>query len=171
MPVAILALVMGGVLIYSSLKGISVASVLAGVATDPLDPAGKPSKQTSGSTLPVASSPNGNAVGSGAPLPAAKKNYGFKGPKAALLNSLAGIAETKYDLRITQTCRPANATYGSPTSLHKACRAFDAVGSTADKVAFARFARGVPGVDEVFCDQAGMVAPGYSHGDHVHVGA
>lgn len=161
MSAVILLLTIGGWLIYSSLKGQSLTEALTGEGGDNLNPKGHVSSELDITDSPL-NDPLGGLTG---------KTGQFKGPHAALLFKLSQIAESKYHLKISQICRPASASYGSPTSLHKSCRAFDSVGAVADKVAFARYAKTVPGVAEVFCDQAGMVAPGYDHSDHVHVGA
>jgi hypothetical protein len=164
-PAAVALILAGFTLIYSALTGESLADILSGKSLPRLNPAG--GKGGGSSSDPGAGSQPRGPGGQGAPDPQRE----FKGPHAGELRALATIAQTHYHLRISQICRPANATYGAKDSLHKQCRAFDSVGATADKVAFARYAKGLPWVDEVFCDQAGMVAPGFDHSDHVHVGA
>jgi hypothetical protein len=169
MSAVILLLTVGGWLIYSALKGQSLVESLTGKGGDSLDPAGGSMDITStGTSYTTPDDPTGSEAH---PSSGTTSKRGFKGPNAALLESLANVAVNNYHLTISQICRPADATYGAPNSLHKSCRAFDSTGSVADRVAFAKYARSVPGVDEVFCDQAGMIAPGYDHSDHVHVGA
>lgn len=164
MPAAVALIIAGFTLVYSALTGKSLAEIVSGDALPHLNPAG--GKGGGGSDPGAGSQPTGPG-GQGAPDP----KHEFKGPHAAQLRALAELAGTHYHLRISQICRPQNATYGAPDSLHKQCRAFDSVGTVADRVAFARYAKGLPWVSQVFCDQAGMVAPGYDHSDHVHVGA
>jgi hypothetical protein len=168
MPVAVGLLVLGLTLVYSAVKGLSITEVFQGQTGNPLNPKGGTISDLAGisesnSLTDLASGPTDagltGATGS------------FKGPNAARLESLRKIATSKYNLHISQICRPQNATYGAPNSLHKSCRAFDATGSVTNRVAFARYAKSLPWVAEVFCDQAGMVAPGYDHSDHTHVGA
>jgi hypothetical protein len=165
MPAAVALILSGFTLIYSALTGKALSEILSGDALPRLNPAG--GKGGGGSADPDAGSQPRGPGGEGAPDP----QHEFKGPHAAQLRALADTATHQYHLRISQICRPQNANYGAPNSLHKSCRAFDSVGTVADRVAFARYAKSLPWVDEVFCDQAGFVAPGYDHSDHVHVGA
>lgn len=173
MAAALGLLVLGLTLVYSAIKGLTIAEVFQGATGDPLNPKGGVAKKFSGSPStgnepePDATGSSGGPFGSGS----LSGNGQFKGPNAEKLEALRKIAVSKYNLRVSQICRPANATYGAANSLHKSCRAMDLTGSVADKVAFARYAKSLSWVDEVFCDQAGMVAPGFAHGDHVHVGA
>jgi hypothetical protein len=170
MPAAVALILAGFTLIYSALTGESLSDILSGKTLPRLNPAGGKGGSgggQDGSVDPGAGSQPTGPGGQGAPDP----QHEFKGPNAAKLRDLAVIAQQQFDLRISQICRPKNATYGAANSLHKQCRAFDSVGTVADRVAFARFAKGLPWVSQVFCDQAGMVAPGFDHSDHVHVGA
>lgn len=176
MPVVLFAFITGGVIAYSALKGISIADVLRGAIGDPLNPAGGKSAVTSPvsgvSTGDVsADSLTGGATGAlgGSSGPTGQ----FKGPHAADLEALRKVLISKFHLRVTQICRPANATYGAANSLHKSCRAMDLGGSVSDRVAAARYAKNLAWVDEVFCDQAGMPAANFpgGHTDHLHVGA
>jgi hypothetical protein len=167
MAAAIALIVAGFTLVYSALKGLSLTDVLSGATGSVLDPAGG-----KGATGKVNVNPPDAGEGS-TPASGGDPKGKFKGPHAGTLRMLADNATQNFNLTITQICRPASANYGSPTSLHKECRAFDAIGTTANKVAFARWAK--PILDkiggEVFCDQAGMIAPGYEHRSHVHAGA
>lgn len=168
MPVAVGLLVLGLTLVYSAVKGLSITEVFKGETGNPLNPKGGTiAALTAGGSPPT---PDIAAV-AGAPtsLTPASGAGQFKGPNATKLEALRVVAVSKFHLTITQICRPQNANYGAPNSLHKQCRAFDSSGSVANKIAFARYAK-AQGAAEVFCDQAGMVAPGYDHSDHVHVG-
>lgn len=178
MGAAIGLLTIGGILIAASLKGLSLPELLAGATGNILDPKGGSTTAATdaaaaGNATPTDPTPTGSPTGS-TPLPGGDTG-GYKGPRAAWLKAMETIAVKQFHLTPGQLCRPANATYGAPNSLHKSCRARDYGGSVANRVAFARFAKAraqTDGVDaEVFCDQAGMVAPGYDHSDHVHLGA
>lgn len=158
MPVAIGLITIGTLLVASALKGVSIPALLSGVAGDILDPSGN---------LP---DPTVETPTSG-PTPLGKPTTRFKGPKAELLEYLAGEATGRFHLTIGDVCRAKNANYGAKNSLHKECRAFDASGKPADMMAYAKFAHATPGVDEVFYDPAGWKAPGFDHDDHVHTGA
>ena len=168
MPVAVGLLTLGFILIVSAVKGVSIVQVFRGELGDPLDPKGGKADIGGAATALTAPSDNQGTLSN---LKVTGASGSFKGPNAARLEALRKVAVSKYDLKVTQICRPANATYGSPTSLHKQCRAMDLSGKVSDMVAFARYAKTLDWVDEVYCDQAGMVAPGYDHSDHVHVGA
>jgi hypothetical protein len=168
MPVAVGLLVLGLTLVYSAVKGISITDVFQGETGNPLNPKGG----TIGALAKSITGTTDNSLIQLAAGPADLTTGGvgqFKGPNAAKLEALRKVATSRYHLHVTQICRPQNATYGAPNSLHKQCRAFDSTGSVSDRIAFARYAKS-QGADEVFCDQAGMVAPGYDHSDHVHVG-
>jgi hypothetical protein len=142
--------------------------VFAGQTGEVLNPkGGKGGSQPAGTGDVPSPFPLGAPFGEG-PLSGAGD---FQGPNAARLEALRKTLITKFHLRVTQICRPASATYGAPNSKHKSCRAMDLSGSVSDRVAAARFCKGLGWVEEVFCDQAGMVAPGYDHSDHLHVGA
>lgn len=163
MSVAILLITLGGWLIYSSLKGQSLVESLTGKGGDLLNPKGGKLLDMGGgefSSPPISADTGGGT-----------NKYGFKGPNAANLASITNTAISKYNLKVSQVCRPQNANYGAANSLHKQCRAVDLTGAVGDKVAFARYAKSLSWVDEVFCDQAGMSVPGYEHLSHVHVGA
>lgn len=163
MALAIVVIAVGGLMVFSSLKGISISDAFGGVVGDSIDPSGgltgsSSSGDTSGSSDVTGTSGN---VGS------------FKGPNAAKLKALADVAVNRFDLKIGNVCRSAaenSAAGGSPTSKHLACRAFDTSGSAANMLAFARYVHDNGNVEEVFYDPAGYVAPGYDHSDHVHVG-
>lgn len=162
MPVAFVLITAGVTLVYSAIRNVSLIDLLAGREGTPI-----------GDQKPPAFTDAGGAPGSGATVASGNDPKGqFKGPNAAVLRALADAATEQFNLRISQVCRPQNASYGAPNSLHKSCRAFDSVGKLSDRIAFARYAAGFKGrgISEVFCDQAGMVAPGYDHSDHVHVG-
>lgn len=168
MTAAVGLLVLGLTLVYSAIKGLSFVEVFEGKTGAVLNPkggkGGTPPNDTTDTSSPF---PLGTPFGEG-PLGGSGQ---FKGPNAARLEALRKTLVTKFHLQVTEICRPANATYGAPESLHKSCRAMDLKGSVSDKVAAARFCKSLPWVDEVFCDQAGMIAPGYDHSDHLHVGA
>lgn len=182
MPFAILLIAAGGVMIYSALKGISIADAFNGVTGAALDPSGGNLTPAA----PVAPADPATPDDPAAPGPTTTEpdpgsgtitRHGLKGPNAAKLEALANVAERDFSLTVGSVCRSAAhnaAVGGSKTSFHLQCRAFDSTGSVTKRVAFARFAKaqlaGVSGA-EVFCDQAGMIAPGFDHSDHVHVGA
>jgi hypothetical protein len=160
---AFAVITLGSLFVYSALKGIGITDIFAGSTGKKLDPAG--GVVTEGADSPPRISDA--FPGTGGTDPKGQ----FKGPHAGLLRQLADDATGRFHLRITQICRPKSATYGSATSLHKECRAFDASGKPADMLAYARYAVTVSGVDEVFYDPAGLSAPGFAHTDHVHTGA
>lgn len=163
MPVAIVLLAVGGLMAYSAIRGVSIADAWKGLGRG-INPAGpEPPEYTGPDTPGAAGDTKGDSPGG------AKGE--FKGPNAALLEALRKTAVERFNLTVSQICRPQDANYGAPNSLHKQCRAMDLTGTVANRIAFARYAKGVSGVQEVFCDQAGMVAPGYDHSDHVHVDA
>lgn len=171
MPVAVGLLVLGLTLVYASVKGFTLQQVFQGETGNPLNPKGGTIGDIAkGATTPLTGDLAGVASGP-ASLSTSGVTGSFKGPHAAELEALRKVATSHYHLVITQICRPQNATYGAPNSLHKQCRAFDATGTVANRIAFARYAKSLSWVAEVFCDQAGMMAPGYDHSDHVHVGA
>lgn len=156
----------GLALAASSVQGIGLVDFLSGNWTK-LDPSGGRGGSGGTGTADI-------PAGAGAtPAQGNDPKGEFKGPNAALLRFITNNAKQNFNLSVSQICRPQNATYGSPTSLHKECRAVDLTGAVDDKVAFARWVK--PIIDkvggEVFCDQANMIAPGYQHADHVHVGA
>lgn len=178
MPVAIFALVAGGVIALSALKGISIADALKGALGGKLNPAGSKSPVTSSATGVGAGdvSADDNIITgaiTGGALGALGGTGQFKGPNAAKLEALRKVLENRFHLKIIQICRPQNATYGAADSLHKSCRAMDASGKVADMIAAARYCKTLPWVSEVFCDQAGMPAANFpgGHTDHMHVGA
>jgi hypothetical protein len=160
MPIAIATILVGYALTYQALTGESLVSLFSSQVRK-LNPAGG---RGGGGSSVTPSAPDDDTPDYG-------QTGQFRGPHAALLYQMSQVAQHTFHLRISQICRPKDATYGAPDSLHKQCRAFDATGNVTDRVAFARYVRGIPGIDEVFCDQAGMIAPGYDHSDHVHVGA
>jgi len=130
MASGILFLTLGGIMVYSALKGLSIADVFAGVVGNPLDPRGSHGNTgdtTNGSdVLPPSSLHNipGTALG----------KYAFKGPHAILLANLSGLAETHYHLRVTATTGGNHV----PNSYHYQGRAFDVAGPESDMRAFAR---------------------------------
>lgn len=163
MPIALVLITLGSMFVYSAVTDVSLVDMFTGATAGikRFSPSNAIPETAVGE--PPAGAPS-NLPGLG--------GVRFKGPYAAQLEALAQKAVTDYDLTIVQICRPIDAGYGAPNSLHKQCRAFDAIGKTADKVAFARYVKASePWVDEVFCDQAGMIAPGYEHTTHMHVGA
>lgn len=167
MATAILLITAGIVYAGSALKGVGITEFLSG-ATRPLSPKGGRGGSTPAPPDPATTPGLSNN-------PPVTEGGQFRGPNAVWLNTMRRVAEERFHLRVTQICRPQNATYGAPNSLHKSCRAGDYDGSVANRVAFARYAKADAqrqGIDaEVFCDQAGMVAPGYEHTTHTHVGA
>lgn len=170
MTAAVGLLILGLTLIYSSIKGLSFTEIYAGQTGTTLNPrGGRGGSSPADTSSDTSSSPFqlGAPFGIGQITGAGQ----FKGPHANELEALRKTLISKFHLRVSQICRPVNATYGAPHSLHKECRAMDLTGSVSDRVAAARFCKTLPWVDEVFCDQAGMVAPGYDHSDHLHVGA
>lgn len=170
MTVAVGLVMLGLTLIYAAVKGLSFTEIYAGQTGTALNPkGGKGGSSSADGAVDISSSPFqlGAPFGIGQITGAGQ----FKGPHANELEALRKTLISKFHLRVSQICRPANATYGAPNSLHKQCRAMDLTGSVADRVAAARFCKNLPWVSEVFCDQAGMVAPGYDHSDHLHVGA
>lgn len=158
----------GAWLVYSSLKGQGLADVFKG-GGESLNPEG--GSRSTGSTGSTDSA--GDVIAGEPPIggfPASGPTGDFKGPNAAILEQLRKDAVSKFKLRITQTCRPKNATYGAPNSRHKVCSAFDASGAPADMKAYAIYAhKVVPKYGgRVYYDPLGWVAPGYNHTDHVH---
>lgn len=181
MAIAIVFIAVGGVMIASALTGQSISDVFSQF-TGGLNPAGG---RGGGPFAPVGGDVPADALPldptTGAPAPPITlkpgARAGYKGPNAAKLEALHLVATQRFHLHITNLCRSAahnKAVGGSATSFHLQCRAGDYVGSVTDRVAFARYAKtalsGVAGA-EVFCDQAGMVAPGFDHSDHTHIGA
>lgn len=179
MAFAILFIAAGGVMVASALTGQSIADTFRNF-TGGLNPAGGRGGtfDSVGGDVPADALPLDPTAGApDTPVTIGGKRAGYKGPNAAKLEALHAVATQRYHLSLTNLCRsPARnaAVGGSPTSFHLQCRAGDYVGSVNNRVAFARYAKtglaGVPGA-EVFCDQAGMVAPGFDHSDHTHVGA
>lgn len=170
MTAAVGLLVLGLTLVYSAVKGLSFVEVFEGKTGVPLNPKGG-----RGGTLPQSDISDDSASPFPLGQPFTEGSLSgpgqFKGPNAERLEALRKTLTTKFHLHVSQICRPANASYGAPNSLHKSCRAMDLTGSVSDRVAAARFCKGLPWVQEVFCDQAGLIAPGYDHSDHLHVGA
>ncbi len=175
MAVAIILIAVGGVMVASALTGQSIADTFRDF-TGGLNPAGG---RGGGPFAAV----GGDVPDTAAPLdpntPLSGKHAGYKGPHADVLEQLHQAATGHFGLHLTNLCRSLQANTeagGSPTSFHLSCRAGDYDGGSpvASRVAFAKYAKGVlsgiPGA-EVFCDQAGMVAPGFDHSDHVHIGA
>jgi hypothetical protein len=153
--VAILITSIGGIMVYSALKGVSIADALSGKSGDTLDPHGSngditggPAQQSSGTDSaglgdPIAELQGGNWT---APPGGA---HSFKGNHAGQLNTLAGIAQNTFHLTITAT---TNGTH-VPGSYHYKGEAFDAAGKTADMDAFAKYVyENFPGVSELIHD-------------------
>lgn len=159
MPAALFLIVAGFTLIYSALKGLSLPEIFAGNFGDKLD-----AKGGGVTTAP----PTGIAAMDAAS--GADPEGRFKGPNAKTLSYIDSVLIDRFNLTRGQVCRPKDATYGAPKSLHKECRAGDYLGSVANRVAAARWAKENFPAAEVFCDQAGMVAPGYEHTSHLHIG-
>lgn len=156
LPIAFTLLGVGAVMTYSAFKGLSIVDVFAGKEPPPRAP-----NSPTNTVAPDAQDRSNVAKATGPGQ--------FKGPNALLLESVRLYAETRFGLRVSQICRPANATYGAAKSKHKECRAMDLVGTPANMMAFARWANALPW-GQVFYDPAGLVAPGFSHVDHVHFG-
>lgn len=156
--VSLTFIAVGSVLMYSAFKGVGIVEAFSGKPLPKVTPVPGPDTQTRSRDAGTTTGTTGTS-----------HSDEFKGTHADQLARLAWVAENTFHLTITQINRPMDATYGAPNSNHKYGRAFDATGTVADRIGFARFAKSA-GADEVFCDQAGMVAPGYDHSDHVHVG-
>lgn len=173
MPAAILFITLGGIMVLSALRGISIADVLRGVTGDPLDPKGG-NKMVKANTDTYATEGTSNSPTSGV-----GKYDEFKGPNAALLATLAAAASGQFHLTITSICRPRC----SPNcgSMHEACRAFDAAGAPADMKAYAKYAAENYGdsLAELFHAPAGITIKNgrnmypmvFDKPDHVHTGA
>lgn len=174
MPAAILALTLGGILVFSALKGIKVTDVLAGVTGDPLDASGHHLTALAANINGAATTLDPNLAGSlGSGFP--------KGPEAALLGSLASTAQSQYHLKITAT---TNGDHVSG-SYHYQGRAFDASGSEADMHAFAQMIQNsyTPRIKELIHNPGFAIKDGkvvspivytavwLGHRDHVHVAA
>lgn len=162
--VAILVTTIGGVMVYSALKGISITDAVAGKSGDTLNahgaanltqlPALTPTPQpgTLGVTTP----------GSGWTAPPGGADH-FSGPHAGQLNKLAGVAQNVYHLHITAT---TNGTHVGD-SYHYRDEAFDAAGNPADMEAFAKYVYdNVPQVSELIHNGA---THGYAIKDGVKV--
>lgn len=166
--VPIFVITAGFTLVYSALKGIGLTEIFAGVTGDALNPKGVSRSAGGGGGADTADA--GTATGGAT----ATGDVGsFKGAHAADLRAIEKVAHSNFHLTTTNTCRtPAeNARVGgSPTSDHVKCAAMDEAGSVQNRVAFARWAKKNYPQAQVFCDQAGMFAPGYDHSDHTHVG-
>lgn len=137
MAPAIITLTIGGILVISALKGISVLDVISGKQGDTLDPHGGSMGSSVGSTV-------GDTVGFQSPIPPSKGGKwtapsggasSFRGPHAAQLDYLAGIAQNQFHLRITATTNGVHVS----DSYHYRGRAFDAAGSESDMAAFDNF--------------------------------
>lgn len=162
MPAAIALIVAGFVFVYSALKGLTLPEVLGGMTGVKLDARGGNARTGGGTSVTGAAAADAIA--------GADPEGVFKGPNAKLLRYVTDVGKKQYHLRVSQICRPQNASYGAPNSLHKECRAVDMVGAVSDRVAWARWIHSSYPVLEVFCDQAGLSAPGYDHSDHAHAG-
>lgn len=171
MPAAILFITLGGIMVLSALRGISIADVLRGVTGNPLDPKGG-NRMVKANTAAYASTDEVYTGGGG--------SLGFKGPNAALLAHLAAAASGQFKLTITSVCRGKC----SPNcgSMHEECRAFDAASeSEADMKAYARWAAENYGDElaELFHHPAGITIKNGKNiypmvldkPDHVHTAA
>lgn len=113
-------------MVYSALTGTSIVDAISGGKGNPLDAKGGSTVTFGdGTQSPDLSTPtiSGQAPGS------------FRGPNAALLAELSGIATSRFRLKITSTTGGNHV----PGSYHAQGRAFDASGSEADMRAFAQF--------------------------------
>lgn len=171
MTAAIALIAVGFMMLVSAFKGISILDVLRGEEGDKLDPKGG---------APAGVGLNTGGLPGGLPVPGgAASGTSFKGPKADLLAHLATVARNNFHLTITDVCRSPDAGYGSSTSLHHSCRAFDASGAAADMTAFFDYVEQNHRnqVQELFYDPRGAIKRGFTipaiggHDDHVHVGA
>lgn len=166
--VPVFVLTAGFTLVYSALKGVSLTEMFAGVVGDPLNPKGIGRSGGGGGGTATADP----TAGDGGATPTGDTGS-FKGAHAADLRAIEKVAHERFHLSTSNICRSAAhnaAVGGSPTSDHLKCAAMDETGSVANRVAFARWAKAHYPQAQVFCDQAGMFAPGYDHSDHTHVG-
>lgn len=133
---AIIAMSIGGIMLYSALKGISVTDVFAGKQGDSLNPHGPniPDEAYGSNQNPAADIPGDLAQGGKWKAPAGGANS-FKGPNSALLDTLAGVAQNQFHLTITATTN-GNHVFDSD---HYAGRAFDASGTEANMRAFSQY--------------------------------
>src|SRR4051812_43844969 len=104
MPIALATILVGYALVYQALTGESLVSLFSSQGNK-LDPAGGYGEGGGSGT------PNAPIAGPDDPRGPTGQ---FKGPHAALLERLRKTAVERFHLRITQICRPANATYGAP---------------------------------------------------------
>lgn len=168
MTAAILLLTAGGIMVVSSVKGVSVLDMLKGVVGDTINAKGGFTGTTAGDGTPGSATSTGD-------LPHGGGKLGFKGPHAALLEGLAKVAVSQFHLKITSTFGGVHVT----DSYHYAHRAFDASGAAADMAAFWQYVHDTYGATmlELFYDPKGAIKNGKSipaiggHTDHVHVAA
>jgi hypothetical protein len=182
-----LMLTLGGVLIFSALTGTSITDVLAGKKASTLDAQG-------GSLLTIGAPGAGTDVLGGTDTlggPAVDaitgaggsvRTFGFKGPRAALLEQLANAAENQFNLKVTSVTSGVHV----PGSYHYQGRAFDASGSEANMRAYANYVISAH-LSEILelilnpgqCVKNGRVVNGsliyaavwLGHRDHVHTAA
>lgn len=172
MPVALGLITVGFLLLASGLTGDSIPEFLTGKRSSTLSPSGGTSSDYSQADTP-------NPLAGASPLripsnPSKGRKYGFKGPNAELLEHLANIAVTQFDLTITSLFSGGHVT----NSFHYRKRAFDASGNAKNMQAFAEYCRQYVGqLDELFYDPLGgwdkgkSIGPVGGHRDHVHVAA
>lgn len=142
-----LILTLGGVLVFSALTGTSIVDVIAGKKTDTLDAQGGSKvglgaggaagaalgpavAQDAGAQAQALTGTASGNVSGNVPQP-----LSFKGPRAALLMSMADAAMHQFGLTITATTNGGHV----PGSYHYSGRAFDASGSEANMRAFASY--------------------------------
>ena len=131
MAPAIIAISIGGLLLYSAFKGIPITDVLAGKTGEPFRPniVGSNAGASGAADLP------GDLSQGGKWKPPPGGAGSFKGPNSAILDDLAGVAQNQFHLTITAT---TNGTHVFD-SWHYAGRAFDASGTETNMRAFASY--------------------------------
>lgn len=187
MAAALLVLTVGGIMVFSAIRGHSITDILNGIAgfpTDQFDPA---SVNTFDPASSSGSSPITSQVGGATPFAGSVQcgSIAFpSGPQAALLRALAGAAQNTFHLTITSTCSGNHV----PGSYHFKGEAFDASGSEANMRAFASYIANTPlyanSVSELIHNPGFAIKDGkpvngpvfYSavwlgHKNHVHVAA
>lgn len=177
----LLLMTIGGIMVYSALKGIGITDVLSGQTGNPLNPSGHAGGTTSGNgSTPTDPSSSDLQEGQTWTAPAGQA-HGFKGSHATELNNLAGVAQNNFHLTITST----NGGGHVPGSLHYAGEAFDASGSESNMRGFAQYVQDhyANQISELihnpgFAVKDGQVVHGNvayaaqwaGHRNHVHVG-
>lgn len=168
MTAVIFLVTLGGIMVYSALKGISIPDVMKGVIGNTLDPKGGFHPGSPQGTGDANSSGTGNSD-----LPhGGTGHYGFRGPHAAALTALADIAQKQFHLTVTSTTGGTHV-HGS---YHYLGRAFDANGATSDMAAYFDYVAENYGasITELFYDPRGAIKNGKhipaigGHVDHVH---